>query len=95
MSIPRNANGWPTVEPKFFTYAELLAEARRWRGGDPGTVAGAKWDLYVQELFDRGFMTAVERQEGILPDELPGPRALSRHIGWLKGESTYRAEGGR
>ena len=60
--VPRNANGWPTIEPKFFTLDQLLIEAENWRnvGDHPNTVGQGKWKLYTQELMDRGFMDETD-----------------------------------
>lgn len=60
--VPRNANGWPTVEPKFFTETQLRMELKRWAGckddlaGDGSrTVGHAEYDMYAAELLRRGF----------------------------------------
>lgn len=68
--VPRNAHGWPTIPPSHFTLPQLIREARKWQGGNPGTVGGEQWDLYTNELLNRGFSTKVEIQERILPDEV-------------------------
>jgi hypothetical protein len=56
--VPRTANGWPTIEPKFFTLDQLLLEAENWRncGDSYNTVGQSKWRLYTEELVNRGFM---------------------------------------
>lgn len=84
MTIPRNANGWPTIPPSHFTYLELIAEARAWKGcaHDHNTVGRAEWDKYTDELERRLFMTRVQREEAVLPDEVPGPEAAARHKKW-------------
>lgn len=71
--VPRNAFGWPTVKPKFFTLPQLVREAKRWRGDRLGvnTVGSGEWAKYTRVLIKRGFSTATEIQEGILPDEVP------------------------
>jgi len=69
--VPRNAHGWPTVEPRFFTLPQLIREARSWSSWDErGTVEHAQWEKYTSELLTRGFSTATEIQERLLPDEV-------------------------
>lgn len=68
--VPRTAMGWPVFGPEYFTLAQLILEARRWRGGSPGTVGGDEWKKYTDELIRRGFSTKLEIENDFLPDEV-------------------------
>jgi hypothetical protein len=61
--VPRNANGWPTIEPNFFTLDQLLLEAEKWRScanNEARTVGKSHWHKYTDELINRGFMDEVD-----------------------------------
>ena len=68
--VPRTAMGWPTHGPELFTLPQLIIEARKWRGGWPGTVGGEQWKKYTDELVRRGYSTRVEIDHQLLPDEV-------------------------
>lgn len=57
--VPRNKNGWPVVDPRYFTELQLRREAEKWRPTarqtDSFTVAYAEWHRYATELWQRGF----------------------------------------
>jgi len=89
-TVPRNSNGWPVISPELMTYTEILAEAHKWKEGRRShktTVSNSEWKKYTNELVKRGFSTAIEIQEGILPDEVPGEEARVRHEAWTAGKS--------
>jgi hypothetical protein len=70
--VPRNANGWPTVGPEFFTEAQLRKEAEKWRGGGAipkGIVAYDQWELYATELHRRGFIEIVDPRVPLLAND--------------------------
>jgi len=63
IDVPRNANGWPTVAPNFFTMEQLIREAESWRScanNMAGTVGKDKWLKYTGELVSRGFIDEVD-----------------------------------
>lgn len=68
--VPRTATGWPTVDPTHFTLPQLIREARKWRGGEYGTLGYDEWQKYSGELVRRGYSSHTEIQERILPDEV-------------------------
>jgi hypothetical protein len=76
--VPRDAQGWPTVGPEFFTEAQLRREGERWRGGGAiqiGTIAYEKWELYATELHRRGFVETVDLAASLLAQR-PNVRSI-------------------
>ncbi len=69
--VPRNANGWPTVEPKHFNLRQLIAEAKKWRGTmhDGNTVGASEWEKYATELYNRLYISKVQLEAGMLPEK--------------------------
>lgn len=72
--VPRDANNWPTVEPKFFTEAQLRREGEKWRPAakdtSSGTVSFSCWNKYATELCSRGFIKEVDIRRNLLTGEL-------------------------
>lgn len=62
--VPRNALGWPTVEPKYFTEAQLRKECEQWRttalNTGRGTIGYSEWEKYAKELHRREFLSVVD-----------------------------------
>lgn len=60
--VPRNENGWPTIEPSEFTDIQLVAEAMSWRSAAidtlGNTVSNMLWEKYCDELVKRGLLVA-------------------------------------
>ena len=71
--IPRNANGWPTVEPEFFTERQLRKEGESWRKTAletyKGTVGYEEWEKYARELHVRGFIELVDPRVPLLEND--------------------------
>lgn len=60
--VPRNENGWPTMQPEQMDNMQVLFEAAKWmetaRSTHRGTVGHGQWDKYTAELIRRGLMDA-------------------------------------
>lgn len=84
--VPRNANGWPSVGPEFFTEAQLRKEGEQWRNTAlktyPGTVGYREWEKYAQELHRRGFIELVDPRVPLLAND----RTYARHEGERKAD---------
>ncbi len=81
--IPRTANGWPTVEPNFFTMEQLLEEADNWRScsGNADTTVGKKnWNKYTGELISRGFIDASDVRTWARRGR---PTLIKQDTGWV------------
>lgn len=81
IDVPRNSNGWPTVEPCYFTLPQLIREARKWiKPDESGTVISGMWNKYSSELVRRGFSTQVEIDHRKLPDDIYGTGKLDEDL---------------
>lgn len=69
--VPRDVNGWPTIDPKFFTEKQLRIEAENWRSTasqaeHENTVACTEWVKYSGELVRRGFIKTARLSEKLI-----------------------------
>jgi len=78
--IPRNAMGWPVIEPKFMNEYQLRVEGEKWRKTAldtcTGTVGCDHWEKYAKELVERGFVEIVDPRIPLWNPDPRDPRSL-------------------
>lgn len=64
--VPRNAMGWPVIEPRQMTTIQLIREAEKWAGDDNSDCRGRgptqieEFKKYAGELMSRGYLEELE-----------------------------------